>query len=344
MVAIHQAGSPETHLGQRKRTLDIIIPAYNEATGINATLDTLLDCVAQFEDLEVGVLVVDDGSQDNTGDMVASRAGQAPCIRLLTLTRNFGKEAAICAGLQHTRADAAVVMDSDLQHPPELLQQMVALWRQGYEVVEAVKVDRRSDALSNRVFAASFYRLFSTLSGLDITNHSDFKLLDRYAIEGYLALPERVRFFRGLVRWMGYRSAQVPVTIPLRNEGRSRWSASRLLSYSVQALTAFSSAPLYIVTVLGGVTLIVSLIFGVVAVADKLSGVAVDGFTTVIILLLFFSSILMVSLGMIGVYLSRIYDEVKGRPIYLVDWQRSTALTDTGELGKQRPLAQSDPG
>jgi len=323
------------------KSLEIVIPVYNEADGIDATIDHLLAAIEPLKGLVVSILVVDDGSVDDTAEKISCYSQSHPCVRLLVLTRNFGKEAAIYAGLQHTKADAAVVMDGDMQHPPGLLREMVQLWLQGFEVIEAVKVDRRSDSLLDRAFARSFYSLFSTLSGLDITNHSDFKLLDRRAIEGYLTLPERVRFFRGLVSWMGFRTAQIPVTVPDRTAGRSSWSKKRLLRYALRALTAFSSAPLYVVTVLGAVTLLVSAVFGSIALADKLSGNAVDGFTTVIILMLFFFSLLMGSLGMIGVYLSRIYDEVKARPIYLLDLDRSTGLTadartpadDSGENG-----------
>ncbi len=302
------------------RNLTLIIPVYNEADGLRQHLDVIL---RQLETLPASVsadlLIVDDGSTDVSPDIVQALCEQRSDVSLLVLNRNFGKEAAIMAGLDYADADAVVVMDSDLQHPPVLLPKMVELWLGGADVVEAVKVSRNTRSGPYRYFANVFYRIFDALTGLDLHNHSDYKLLDRKVIDAYRSLPERTRFFRGLVSWMHFPAAQIPFEEPAREAGESKWGALRLLKLSWQSISSFTALPLQLVTILGGVTFLVSLLLGAKALYDKLSGQALDGFTTVILLLLIIGSVLMFSLGLLGSYVARIYDEIKARPHYLID-------------------------
>lgn len=318
---------------QRSPRLTLVVPVYDEADGLRAHLEAILQAAAELP-LETRLLVVDDGSQDTTREEVKALCEGHRGVGLLALNRNFGKEAAILAGLQEALRDprcaAVVVMDSDLQHPPALLAQMVELWCGGAAVVEAVKVSRDTRSAPYRALADLFYRLFDRLTGLDLHNHSDYKLLDRRVVEAYLALPERTRFFRGLVRWMRFPSAEIPFEEPARTRGESKWSALRLLRLSWDSISSFTALPLQLVTLLGGVTFVISLLLGAKALYDKLAGQALDGFTTVILLLLIIGSVLMFSLGLLGSYVARIYDEVKARPHYLVDRQAS------------RPLAEDD--
>lgn len=302
-------------------SITVVVPAFNEAESIVATIDAVLSTLHRFDrELRVTIVVVDDGSEDDTAVRVHEAACARPgSIELVRLIRNFGKEAAIAAGLDHASGDAVIVMDADLQHPPELLPLMVRHWFDGAEVVEACKRERGDEARAARRLAGLFYRVFRAGSGLDIRNHTDFKLLDRRVVDTYRLLPERSLFFRGLVKWMGFRTVSIPFDVPARAGGRSAWTIPRLLRYSAAALTSFSSAPLQLVTVLGAVTFGVSLVFGSIALFQKLTGRALDGFTTVILLELFIGSVLMFSLGLIGSYLARMYDEIKGRPRYLVD-------------------------
>ncbi len=306
------------------RHLTLVIPVYNEADGLRQHVDEIL---RQLETLPASIrsdlLMVDDGSTDATTSIVQALCEQRGDISLLALNRNFGKEAAIMAGLDHSDADAVVVMDSDLQHPPALLPKMVDLWLGGANVVEAVKVSRNTRSGLYRYFANAFYRIFDALTGLDLHNHSDYKLLDRKVIEAYRSLPERTRFFRGLVSWMHFPAAQIPFEEPARAAGESKWGALRLLKLSWQSISSFTALPLQLVTLLGGVTFLVSLVLGAKALYDKLSGQALDGFTTVILLLLIIGSVLMFSLGLLGSYVARIYDEIKARPHYLVDHRNS---------------------
>ncbi|MCF6210309.1 MAG: glycosyltransferase family 2 protein [Gammaproteobacteria bacterium] len=302
------------------RHLTLIIPVYNEADGLRRHLDEIfcqLEALPAF--VSTDLLIVDDGSTDTTPGIVQALCAQRSDIALLVLNRNFGKEAAIMAGLDHTDADAVVVMDSDLQHPPVLLPKMVELWSSGVDVVEAVKISRNTRSGLYRYFANTFYRLFDALTGLGLHNHSDYKLLDRKVIEAYRSLPERTRFFRGLVNWMHFPAAQIPFEEPAREAGESKWGALRLLKLSWQSISSFTALPLQLVTLLGGVTFLISLLLGAKALYDKLSGQALDGFTTVILLLLIIGSVLMFSLGLLGSYVARIYDEIKARPHYLID-------------------------
>jgi len=310
------------------QSLCIVIPVFNEADALARNLEQILAGIGHIDDLRLRVLLVNDGSDDDTVAVAQALCERYPQLSLLSLNRHFGKEAAIVAGLSHVTDDAAVVMDSDLQHPPQLVARMVALWRGGVQVVEARKLSRPSQSMAYRLMARIFYSAFDTLTGMDLRNHSDFKLLDRSVIDAYLALPERNRFFRGLIQWMHFSSAIVPFDEPQRERGRSKWGLVRLLNLSWQSVSSFTSLPLHLVTLMGFFTFIVSLVLGGKALYDKMSGQALDGFTTVILLLLIIGSVLMFSLGLVGSYLARIYDEIKARPVYLVDEKNSRLRDD----------------
>jgi glycosyltransferase involved in cell wall biosynthesis len=304
--------------------LSLVIPVRNEAPVI---LRNLAQIRAVAERAGGGtalleIVCVDDGSSDGSGEILARLAAEDSRFSVVGFTRNFGKEAAIAAGLQRARGEAVIVMDSDLQHPPELIPEMVRLWRGGSLVVEAYKEHRGPEPWHSKVLAQGFYALFYLASGQDLRNHCDYKLLDRQVVQAYLGLSERRRFFRGLVHWMGFPSAQVRFKVPPRPGGTSAWSAFKLFRLSIDALTSFSSVPLQIITWVGIGTFAVSAALGVAALYQKLTGGAVDGFTTVILLLLLVSSALMVSLGVLGVYVGKIYDELKGRPLYMLSEHR----------------------
>lgn len=222
------------------------------------------------------------------------------------------------AGLERARGDCCAILDCDLQHPPEKLVEMYRLWEQGYEVVEGVKADRGSESAAHRFAAKSFYRIISRATGMDMASSSDFKLLDRKVVDTLNRMPERNVFFRALSFWVGFRRTEVSYEVRQRVAGESKWSTRSLIRYALSNIGSFSSAPLHITTVLGVVMLLTALVFGVVALAQKIAGQALGGFTTVILLLLFASSLIMISLGIIGFYLARIYEEIKGRPRYII--------------------------
>lgn len=300
-------------------SIQIVVPVFNEAGVLSGNLTRILAAARTLIDRHsIRLLIVDDGSTDGTATEIGMFCRSHPEARALVFTRNFGKEAALQAGLDHADADAVILMDSDLQHPPELIPHLVRLWEGGAKVVEAVKTDRGRESLPGRLFSALFYFLFRRLAGLDLRGHSDYKLIDRIVVEQYRQLRESGRFFRGLIQWMNYPSAQYPFAVPARGGGRSAWSGMRLLRYAIRNITTFSAIPLQIVAWCGVASLVVGTLFGGVALWQKWQGVAIDGFTTVILLLIYFSGILMLSLGVIGHYLARIHEEIKGRPAYIL--------------------------
>ena len=305
------------------KTISTVIPVYNEDAAIIQNLKVILNELKKTENVVLQVVIVDDGSVDNTASLVSDFCQQHSEVELISFNRNFGKEAAIHAGLVYSCGDAVIVMDSDLQHPPHLLGKMIKLWQGGVEVVEACKSSRGKESFISRLLARGFYKIFFSLTKLDINNASDFKLLDRKVVDTYCKLPERKRFFRGLVSWMGVTSGKIFFDVPEREYGDSGWPRLKLLQYSITALSNFTSTPLHIITLLGSVCFIVSLLIGAIAIYDKLTGAAMSGFTTVILLILIIGSCLMFALGQIGIYIEQIFDEVKNRPTYLINLSKS---------------------
>jgi dolichol-phosphate mannosyltransferase len=311
------------------KQVTVVIPVYNEAESIEEHLRTIMAHASKAVEAEIRCLVVDDGSTDQTAQILAGLSQTMPGLHFFSLTRNFGKEAAILAGLEHAEGDAVVVMDSDLQHPPELLQTMIALWLEGVQVVEACKSSRGGEGLDRRLLARSFYSLFGLMTTMDLKGLSDYKLMDASVVRQYCAMPERKRFFRGLIHWMGCSSARVYFEVPRRTQGRTGWTTMKLLRLSVDALTSFSSAPLYLVNVLALISLVLGVVIGGLALYDKLTGQAVSGFTTVILLILLIGGFTMFGLGLIGIYVAQIFDEVKRRPHYVL--KRTSGPSGGGE-------------
>lgn len=304
-------------------SINLVIPVYNEGPGIKANLQQIEDTLSLIPDVDFAFIIVDDGSSDQTYDHLQGFLDARLDGQLISLTRNFGKEAAILAGLEQSRADAVIVMDSDLQHPPELIKKMVGAWQQGLDVVEGYKSSRGKESLGKRFLADTFYSVFEFLAGKSLRDHSDFKLLDRKVVESYLTMPERKRFFRGLIPWMGFSCARFPFDVPDRKNAQSGWSLIKLFRLSVDALTSFTSAPLYLINIMGIVCLLLSLVIGGMTLYYKFIGVAVSGFTTVILLILLIGSFIMFGLGLIGMYIGQIFAEVKNRPLYIVDERKS---------------------
>ena len=297
--------------------LSVVIPAYNEEEMIPKTSQTI-DKILKEAGIEHELLFINDGSKDNTWTVIEDEARKNPLVKGVCFSRNFGKESAIFAGLYESKGDCAVVIDCDLQHPPEKIVEMYRLWEQGYEVIEGIKDDRGSESVFHRAAADTFYKWMSRATGVDMSSSSDFKLLDRKVVDSLNAMPERQVFFRALSFWVGFRRAEVRYSVQERTAGESKWSTKALIKYALTNVTSFSAAPLHFITLLGYAMLIVSIIFGVISLVQKFMNVAVEGFTTVNILLLFSASVIMISLGIIGFYIERIYEEIKGRPRYIV--------------------------
>ena len=297
--------------------ISVILPAYNEEKMIS-TAASVISGILEKENIDFELIFVDDGSKDKTWEQIEKASSENSHVVGVHFSRNFGKEAAMFAGLEQAVGDCCVVLDCDLQHPPEKIVEMYRLWEEGYEVVEGVKEDRGEESALHRFAANSFYTLISKATKMDMSSASDFKLLDRKVVDTLNQMPERNVFFRALSFWVGFKKTSVSYCVQERTEGESKWSTKSLIKYALTNISSFSSAPLHIVTVLGFVMFAVAVIFGAVSLYQKLAGVALGGFTTVILLLLFSSSVIMISLGIMGFYIARIYDEIKGRPRYIV--------------------------
>ena len=297
--------------------LSVIIPAYNEELSVERAYYTISEILEKAQ-IDNEIIFIDDGSGDTTYEKIKNLADKEKNISGLHFSRNFGKEAAISAGLANAKGDAVVVIDCDLQHPPEKIVEMYRLWQEGYEIVEGIKKTRGKERKMYGFAARKFYRVISSVVGFDMSNASDFKLLDRKVVDILNRIPERKGFFRAISFWVGFNKTTVEFEVNERLEGESKWSAIGLLKYAISNISAYSTAPMQIVTVLGVMMLIITAIFSVWALIDKIRGIALEGMTTVIIILIFIGSIMMISLGIIGYYVARIYDEIKGRPKYIV--------------------------
>ena len=297
--------------------LSIVIPAYNEEKMIWKTTE-VVSGIMEREKIPFELVFVNDGSKDRTWEMIEKAAEKNSHVTGIRFSRNFGKESAIFAGLANAEGDCIAVMDCDLQHPPETLVEMYRLWEQGYEVIEGVKRSRGKESILHRASAGMFYKIMSKAVQIDMSRASDFKLMDRKAVEALLSMPERNAFFRALSSWVGYRTTSVEFDVQERTEGESKWSTWSLIKYAVRNIVGFSSAPLQMITVAGVLTLLLAVVLGIQSLVKYFCGHALEGFTTVILLLLIIGSLIMLSLGVIGIYIAKIYEEVKGRPRYFI--------------------------
>jgi dolichol-phosphate mannosyltransferase len=297
--------------------LSIVIPAYNEERMIRRTTEVVAG-IMENANIFYQIVYVNDGSKDNTWKQIEEAAATNKHVVGVNFSRNFGKEAAIFAGLANADGDCVVVMDCDLQHPPQTIVEMYHLWEQGYEVVEGVKRTRGKESALHRASAGMFYKIMSAAVKIDMSRASDFKLMDRAVVEAILSMPERNVFFRALSSWVGYKTTSVEFDVQEREEGESKWSVWSLIKYAIRNIVGFSTAPMQIVTIAGVVVFLAAVILGIQSLAKYFLGQALAGFTTVNLLILFIGSIIMISLGIIGIYLSKIYEEVKGRPLYFI--------------------------
>ena len=302
-----------------RRKVSVIVPGLNEERGIPALIERLCP-VLESLGLDWEVIFVDDGSTDGTLPLLRELNHRDPRFKAISLSRNFGKELAAAAGLAYATGDAAVLMDADLQHPPELIREFVARWQDGYDIVYGQRRDRDTDAVLHRWSARAFYAVFEKLSGTSLPEGAgDFRLLDRKAIDAMNRMRERVRFNKGLYAWMGFRSVGVPFTVPPREMGRSRWRPRQLLRFALDGIASFTTIPLRVWSYLGLIISAFAFFYALTFLFEVLFyGVMTPGFPTLIISVLFFSGVQLISLGVIGEYLGRVYEEVKGRPLFLV--------------------------
>jgi polyisoprenyl-phosphate glycosyltransferase len=299
--------------------VDIVIPVYNEESCIGRTIETLFEHVSHLP-YRFELIAVDDGSEDRSAEIVQGYLDRYP-ITLISLTRNFGKEPALLAGLDHARGDATILMDADLQHPVELIDEFLAQWEAGYECVYGVREHRREEALFKRLFAKVFYLGLSSGSSVHIVpDAGDFRLLDRAAVRALCSIRERVRFTKGLYAWLGFRSIGVPFTpAPRIGGGASRFNRARLFQLGWDGLTSFSDLPLRLAGIIGAFVAVCALFYGFwILLRTLIFGVDVPGWATLTDAIMFFSGLQLLFLGVIGVYIRNVFIETKLRPNYLV--------------------------
>ena len=300
--------------------ISVIAPCYNEEAVLACFMDGVLP-VLEGKDFQYELVFVDDGSRDATRILLEELAAKNNNIRVIVFSRNFGKEAALTAGLDHAKGDAVIVIDTDLQDPPELIGDFIAKWREGFDVVYGKREDRASDTAAKRVTAEGFYRVFNRIAAVPIPeNTGDFRLMDRRVVEAIKTLPERSRFMKGLFAWAGFSSIGVAYARPERSAGESKFNFWKLWNFALDGIVSFSTAPLRMWSYIGAVVALVSFIYAVfVVLRTIITGIDVPGYASLIVLILFFGSVQMISVGVLGEYIARLFVEVKRRPIYVVD-------------------------
>ncbi len=313
--------SPARALARPARPLiSLIVPVYNEADAIPLFLEQLAARLT-VPDAAFEIVFVNDGSRDGTLDMLLGVAGARADVTVVNLSRNFGKEAAMTAGLDHARGDAVVLMDVDLQDPPELVSAFVERWRAGFDIAYGLRSSRDGDTRFKSASAGWFYAWFNRISDTQIpANVGDFRLLDRRVVSALQLLPERGRFMKGLFAWVGFPSVAVPFERPARQAGTTKWNYWRLWNFAIEGVVSFSTAPLRIWTYIGLLLAVFSVLYALFIFAKVLLvGINVPGYASLIVVLLLSTSLNLISLGMIGEYVSRLFVEAKQRPIYLTE-------------------------
>jgi polyisoprenyl-phosphate glycosyltransferase len=310
------------------KLISIVIPVLNEAANLDALVGRVTDVLGQVPE-RWEILFVDDGSTDDTLARLREIHARDPRITAISFSRNFGKELAIAAGLTYVRGDAAIIMDADLQHPPEVALKFAEKWREGYDIVYGDRIDRNTDGPFRRLYAKAFYRLFNFLSRSDIPSGAgDFRLLDRKAIDAMNRFKETSRFNKGLYSWIGFKSIGIPYQVADRAQGFTKWNARKLIRFALDGLTSFSTLPLRVWSLLGlTISLMAILYASVIFVRTIVFGADVPGFPSIIVSVMLLAGVQLISLGVLGEYLGRVYEEVKARPLFLV----------AEEVGVERP-------
>ena len=300
------------------KKISIIVPCFNEEEVIDVFYEKLTsfwrEALAQYE---LEPVFIDDGSTDRTRDRILGILDKDDTVRYGSFTRNFGKEAAMFAGLNLCSGDCAIVMDADLQHPVEVIPDMISAWEGGYEIVEGIKSSRGKERGDHSILAALFYRIISSQTGFDMRNSSDFKLLDRKVIDVLGTFTEHETFFRALSFWTGFKSTSVEYAVQKRAAGKSKWRSSSLIKYALRNIIEFTYAPLYLIMVLGIVVMLIGAWLGIDAVITYFEGKAVGGYPSLVILITLSTGAILTSLGIISVYLAKVFNEVKNRPRYI---------------------------
>ena len=314
-------------MSRELKLLSVVAPMYNEEATAAAFCERVF---AALEGLPLELVLVDDGSSDGTAKIVDDLAASDPRVRVVRLSRNFGHQTAITAGLDHASGDAVVMIDADLQDPPEVINDLLAKWREGVDVVYAVRQRREGETRFKLATASIFYRLMSRVSSIELApDAGDFRLMGRQALDGLLSMRERSRYLRGMTVWVGFTQAAVPYQRDARYAGETKYTLRRMLAFSLDAISSFSHLPLQAATVLGFLFSFIAFLAIPVVIGLKLADSYLPGFSTITIVILLLGGMNLIAVGIIGEYVGRIYDEVKRRPLYLVRERRNLREDDS---------------
>jgi len=325
----------------------IVVPAYNESESIPALIEDLVWLMGEL-DGTCEVLIVDDGSSDDTYEIVRSAEGHDRRFRAIRLSRNFGHQVALTAGMVHAHGAAVVTMDADRQHPVEAVIEMAKHWRNGYDVAYGVMIDRPTESAFKRVTADAFYKMINRMSDTSMPpNAGDFRLMDRQVVDAFLRMPERNRYIRGMISWLGFEQVGVPYTCAPRHGGRSTYTVGRMIRFAVDAILSFSTWTLRVGLALGFIISGLSVLFGLTTIVMKLTSQTVPGWATTVVVICFLGGAQLMVMGVIGEYVSRIYDEVKNRPLYVTQngglVERAGRRVPTPLPADSRSLESNDP-
>ena len=303
------------------KTISVIVPCFNE----EESLELFYQAISKFwqdeklySEYEPELYFIDDGSKDRTYEILKKLSAEHDEVHFVSFSRNFGKEAAMFCGLRQISGDAAIVIDADLQHPVETIKPMIEKWQEGYEIVEGVKSSRGKEKKTHGLFAGLFYKLICKMTGFDMKDSSDFKLIDRKVIDALNTIGEKETFFRALTFWTGFRSTNVEYEVHERVAGQSKWSVKSLISYAIKNLTSFTFTPLYLIAYLGIFVLLIGFVLGIDAVVSYFLGKAVGGYPSLVILITLATGAILISIGIIAIYIAKMYQEIKNRPRYII--------------------------
>ena len=318
--AVKPAGDKDIPYSEKKKIISLVVPFYNEGLGVEVFYDAITPLLNQYSDIVFEVICIDDGSRDDTLNRLLSIVQHDSRFRVIELSRNFGKEAAMTAGLDVVEGDAIIPIDADLQDPPELIPLLISEWKKGADVVLAHRIDRSSDSYMKKKSAELFYRFHNRLSSIKIPeNVGDFRLMDRSVVEALRRLPERQRFMKGLFSWVGFRTVTISYARKPRATGDTKLSPWKLWNFALEGITSFSTTPLRIWTYIGGGGAIIALGYSAyIILRTMIYGVDVPGYASLLVSILFIGSLQLISIGILGEYIGRIYLESKQRPPYIV--------------------------
>ena len=294
--------------------ISVVIPVFNEEKGIKHNIKTIIKNIpCEFE-----MIIIDDGSSDNTWIKIKELSQEISSVRGIRFSKNFGKENALMAGINQSCGNAVITIDSDLQHPPKYIKKLIEKWNEGYKIVEIQKAERNKESFLYRTCAKTFYGVLKKLSNLDMNNSSDYKLIDREVVDEIKKFKEVQLFFRGIVDWVGYNKCVLKVEFEDRKIGKSKFKFKSLLKLAINAITSFSCSLLYITAFLGSAFFIATILIGIQAIVNKMIGNVLESYTIIILFQLLIGSLIMFCLAIIGLYVGKIYEEVKHRPQYII--------------------------